>query len=256
MEPDNGGIRQVAGSIPETYDTYLVPLIFESYAADLADRVAVLKPRSVLETAAASGVVTRALAPALTADARYAVTDLNQPMLDRAAKRQPPDARIEWKQADALTLPFRAQSFDAVYCQFDVMFFPDRVLGYAEARRVLRPGGQFLFNVWDQIEHNEFAQVVTEAAAVVFPDDPPRFLARTPHGYHDIALIRDKLAQAGFSHIKITTIAETSRAPSPRHPAIAYCQGTPLRNEIEARNAAMLELVTDRATYRQKSKAT
>ena len=136
------------------------------------------------------------------------------------------------------------------------MFFPDRVLGYAEARRVLRTGAQFLFNVWDQIEHNEFAQVVTEAAAVVFPDDPPRFLARTPHGYHDIALIRDELAQAGFSHIKITTIAETSRAPSPRHPAIAYCQGTPLRNEIEARNAAMLELVTDRATYRQKSKAT
>ena len=237
-----------AGSIPETYDTYLVPLIFESYAADLADRVAALKPRSVLETAAGSGVVTRALAPALTADARYIVTDLNQPMLDRAAKRQPPDARIEWKQADALTLPFRAQSFDAVCCQFGAMFFPDRVRGYAEARRVLRPGGQFLFNVWDQIEHNEFAHVVTEAAAVVFPDDPPRFLARTPHGYHDIALIRGELEQAGFSQIQITTITETSRAPSPRHPAIAYCQGTPLRNEIEARNAAMLELVTDRAT--------
>lgn len=237
-----------AGSIPEIYDSYLVPLIFESYAADLADRVAALKPRSILETAAGSGVVTRALAPALAADARYVVTDLNQPMLDRAAKRQPPDARIEWKQADALTLPFREQSFDVACCQFGAMFFPDRVRGYAEARRVLRPGGQFLFNVWDRIEHNEFAHVVTEAAAMVLPDDPPRFLARTPHGYHDIALIRDELEQAGFSQIKITTITETSRAPSPRHPAIAYCQGTPLRNEIEARNAAMLELVTDRAT--------
>ena len=237
-----------AGSIPEIYDTYLVPLIFEPYAADLAGRAAALKPRSVLETAAGSGVVTRALAPKLVADARYVVTDLNQPMLNRAQKRQAPDARIEWKQADALKLPFPGESFDVVCCQFGVMFFPDRVAGYAEARRVLKPGGQFLFNAWDRIEDNEFAHAVTEAAALVFPDDPPRFLARTPHGYHDINLIRDELNKAGFSRIEITTIKETSSAPSPRHPAIAYCQGSPLRSEIEARNAASLNLVTDRAT--------
>jgi ubiquinone/menaquinone biosynthesis C-methylase UbiE len=237
-----------AGSIPEIYDTYLVPLIFESFAADLAGRAAALKPGSVLETAAGSGVVTRALTPKLAADARYVVTDLNQPMLDRAVKRQTPDTRIEWKQADALKLPLPDKSFDVVCCQFGVMFFPDRVRGYAEARRVLKPGGQFLFNAWDRIEDNEFAHVVTEAAAIVFPDDPPRFLARTPHGYHDINLIRDELNEAGFSQIEITTIKQTSSAPSPRHPAIGYCQGTPLRSEIEARNAASLNLVTDRAT--------
>jgi ubiquinone/menaquinone biosynthesis C-methylase UbiE len=236
-----------AGSIPEFYDTYLVPLIFEPFAADLAGRVAARKPRSVLEIAGGSGVVPRALAPALAADARYVVTDLNQPMLDRAAKRQPPDARIEWKQADALKLPFGDESFDAVCCQFGAMFFPDRVCGYAEARRVLRPGGQFHFNVWDRIEDNEFADIVTGTAAMVFPDDPPRFLARTPHGYHDVALIRDDVKQAGFSQIEITTITETSRAPSARHAAFAYCHGTPLRNEIEARNAELLDLVTNRA---------
>ena len=105
-----------------------------------------------------------------------------------------------------------------------------------------------LFNVWDHIEANEFADVVTEAAASAFPDDPPQFLSRTPHGYHDVELIRDELGHAGFSGVSITTLEETSSAPSPRHPAVAYCQGTPLRNEIEARDASRLDDVTDRAT--------
>ena len=128
------------------------------------------------------------------------------------------------------------------------MFFPDRIAGYAEARRVLKPGGSFLFNVWDHIDANEFAQVVTAAAALVFPDDPPRFLARIPHGYHDVKLIRDELGKAGFSQVSITTLEETSSAPSARHPAVAYCQGTPLRNETETRDASLLEHVTEQAT--------
>lgn len=242
------GDKVFAGSIPEVCDTYLVPLIFEDFARDLAERTAALSPDSILETAAGSGVVTRALAPGLASSARYVVTDLNQPMLDYASKRQEPDDRIVWQQADALKLPFDDASFDAVCCQFGVMFFPDRVAGYAEARRVLRPGGSFLFNVWDRIETNDFANVVSGAAAAVFPDDPPRFLARTPHGYHDVELIREELGNAGFGRISITTIEKASRAPSPRHPAVAYCQGTPLRNEIEARDARLLDSVTDRAT--------
>jgi ubiquinone/menaquinone biosynthesis C-methylase UbiE len=237
-----------AGSIPELYDTYLVPLIFEAYANDLAERTAALAPKTVLETAAGSGVVTRALASRLASDACYTVTDLNQPMLDHAASKQGSDDRITWRQADALDLPFDGDSFDAVVCQFGVMFFPDRVAGYAEAWRVLKPGGSFLFNVWDHIDANEFAHVVTEAAASAFPDDPPRFLARTPHGYHDVELIRDELGKAGFSQISIATLEKTSSAPSPRHPAVAYCEGTPLRNEIETRDAGLLDHVTDRAT--------
>lgn len=236
-----------AGSVPEIYDTHLVPLIFEAFADDLARRVAARSPRTVLETAAGSGVVTRALAPLLGPDAGYVVTDLNQPMLDHASKRQGRDDRITWQQADALDLPFADKSFDAVCCQFGAMFFPDRVAGFSEARRVLRPGGTFVFNVWDRIALNEFADLVTSTAASFFPDDPPMFLARTPHGYHDVDLIRGEVEKAGFSGISITTIEETSTAPSPRHPAIAYCQGTPLRNEIEARNASLLDEVTNRA---------
>lgn len=236
-----------AGSIPENYDRYMVPLIFEPFAADLAQRAASLSPGAVLEIAAGTGVVTRALAPRLSPGATYVVTDLNQPMLDYAASRQAPDSRIEWRQADAMALPFEDAAFDLVCCQFGAMFFPNRTSAYREAKRVLKPGGHFLFNVWDRIEENVFADDVTNALARMFPDDPPRFLARTPHGYHDTALIRSDLEDAGFSRVVIETRAEQSRASSPRLPAVAYCQGTVLRSEIEARDPGKLEAATDYA---------
>lgn len=239
--------KEFAGSIPENYDRYMVPLIFERYAADLAQRAAALSPSAVLETAAGTGVVTRALAPKLSSGASYMVTDLNQPMLDYAASRQTPDSRIRWRQADALALPFEDAAFELVCCQFGAMFFPDRPAAYREARRVLKPNGHFLFNVWDRIEENVFADDVTNALAKMFPNDPPRFLARTPHGYHDTAVIRSDLADAGFSRVAIETKAEQSRAASPRLPAVAYCQGTVLRNEIEARDAGQLQAATDTA---------
>jgi len=236
-----------AGSIPESYDRYMTPLIFAPYADDLARRVAALSPRAVLETAAGTGVVTRALAPMLPADAHYVVTDLNQPMLDHAALQQGADRRLVWRQADALALPFDDAAFDVVCCQFGAMFFPNRPAAYREAKRVLKSGGRFLFSVWDRIEENVFADEVTNALAELFPADPPRFLARTPHGYHDTALIRRDLAEAGFSSIAIETKSELSRASSPRIPAIAFCQGTVLRSEIEARDPSKLDAATDYA---------
>lgn len=240
--------KAFAGSIPENYDRHMVPLIFAPYAADMARRAAALAPAAVLETAAGTGAVTRALAPQLLAGASYVATDLNQPMLDYAATRQPPGNRISWRQADALALPFADDAFDLVCCQFGAMFFPDRVTAYREARRVLKPGGHFLFNVWDRIEENDFADDVTNALARIFPNDPPRFMARTPHGYHDTALIRRELAAAGFSQVVIDTKPELSRVASPRVAAVAYCQGTLLRTEIEARDPGGLASATDYVT--------
>ena len=239
-----------SGSLPKFYDTLTVPLIFEGYAADMAARVAALSPRRVLETAAGSGAVTRALAPRLPADAFYAVTDLNKPMLDYAAERQGVDARLQWQQADALKLPFDSAGFDVVLCQFGAMFFPDRVAGYAEARRVLKPGGRWVFSVWDRIEDNVFADEVTQAMGELFPQDPPRFLVRVPHGYYDVDQIREDVRQAGFHDIQIEVREEVSRSPSAREVATAFCHGTPLRGEIEARNPApdALAQATDRAT--------
>lgn len=239
--------KNFTGSIPDVYDEYLVPLIFEPYARDMANRVADLAPRTVLETAAGSGVVTRALAPLLGKGTRHVVTDLNQPMLDRAESQQPPGSRIEWQQADALDLPFEDNSFDAVHCQFGAMFFPDKSAGFCEARRVLHDGGHFIFNVWDRIEENLFAQSVTATAARLYPDDPPVFLARTPHGYHDTEMILRDLKNAGFEQVDVNTIAEQSRAANAHIPALAYCQGTPLRNELEAKAANSLEEVTNAA---------
>jgi SAM-dependent methyltransferase len=235
-----------AGSIPQLYEQFLVPLIFEPYALDLTERIAAAQPRDVLETAAGTGVVTRAMAARLAASVRITATDLNPPMLDHAA-RQLSDDRIAWRQADALKLPFGDGSFDVAACQFGVMFFPDRVQGFREARRVLRPGGHFLFSVWGPIADNEFADVVTEAVAALFPNDPPRFLARTPHGCHDADKIRADLTAAGFGKISIDTVDAKSRAASPRDPAVGFCQGTPLRNEIEARDASRLEEATSAA---------
>src|SRR5262249_21766243 len=148
---------------------------------------------------------------------------------------------------DALALPFEDHTFDVVACQFGAMFFPDKVRGYREALRVLKPDGRFFFNVWDRIEDSEFADVVTKALASLFPQDPPRFLARTPHGYCDRDRIREDLNNAGFGAISIETVDARSKGPSPRDVAVAFCQGTPLRNEIESRGVPSLEEATQHA---------
>ena len=234
-----------SGSIAKLYETYLVPLIFEPYAADLVHRLASTSLNRVLEIAAGTGVVTRHLASVLPERVSIVATDLNQAMLDQACAvgtRRP----VEWRQADAMKLPFADGTFDAVVCQFGVMFFPEKSKAFSEARRVLRPGGVFIFNVWDRITENEFADTVTTALESLFPKDPPRFMARTPHGYHDHRSIERDLANGGFiSAPRIDTVAARSRAKSPREPAIAYCQGTPLRNEIETRDASRLGEATD-----------
>jgi SAM-dependent methyltransferase len=168
-------------------------------------------------------------------------------MLDRAAAAGI-SRPVEWRQADAMALPFADGTFDAVVCQFGVMFFPDRARFYAEARRVLAPGGVLAFNTWDRLSENEFEDEVTAAVAPLFPADPPRFLDRVPHGYHAPAVIARDLAGGGFTDTPaIVTVTARSRAASPRIPAVAICQGTPLRNEIEARDAGRLGEATDAA---------
>jgi SAM-dependent methyltransferase len=240
--------RAFAGSIPRTYETYLVPMIFEPYAVDIAGRLRTIPAQRVLEIAAGTGVVTRLLASTLAPDVSIVASDLNPGMLDHASSIGT-ERPVLWRQADAMALPFKDASFDAVVCQFGVMFFPDRARGYAEVLRVLAPGGAFVFNAWDRLDDNEFAACVTEAAATVFPDDPPRFLARLPHGYCDTKRIRDDLKGGGFGKpADIVAVEARSRADSARVPALGFCHGTPLRSEIEARDPSRLGDVVDAAT--------
>jgi ubiquinone/menaquinone biosynthesis C-methylase UbiE len=236
------------GSIPELYDSHMVPMIFEPYAVDLASRVAALEPTQVLELAAGTGVATRAMARALPARVGLVATDLNQAMLDRAEATGTPRP-VTWQAADAGHLPFEDGSFDLVACQFGVMFFPDKARAFSEARRVLRRGGALAFNTWDRIEENEFAHVVMAALARLFPEDPPRFIARTPHGYFERQAISDDLASGGFEAApRFETLAARSCAPTAWSAAVAFCQGTPLRNEIEARGGTSLAEATATCT--------
>ncbi|HYX19778.1 MAG TPA: class I SAM-dependent methyltransferase [Thermoanaerobaculia bacterium] len=233
--------------MPRAYETWLVPLLFAPYADEMAGRIQALSPRRVLEIAAGTGVLTRAMAARLPDAVGIVATDLNPPMLEHAAATG--TARpIEWRPADAQSLPFADAEFDVVVCQFGAMFFPDRPRAYAQARRVLRPGGTFLFSTWTSIRDNELADVVQGTLAAVFPQDPPLFMERTPHGYFDAAQIERDLAAAGFpDRPRIETLTLRSRAKSARDAAIAYCQGTPLRGEIEARGAPDLAAATDAA---------
>jgi ubiquinone/menaquinone biosynthesis C-methylase UbiE len=238
-----------SGSIPALYDSYLGPLLFEPYAQDLGNRLSALNAERVLETAAGTGIVTRALERSLSPRGSIVATDLNQPMLDHAAERLP-SSRVSWQKADAQALPFPDGAFDAVICQFGVMFFPDKQKAYREARRVLKPGGHFIFNVWGKLEHNEFADLVSAAVGDMFETDPPRFLARTPYGYHEQQAVIAEVRSAGFSSVAVETLTRRSVAATCRDAAIGFCQGTPLRNEIEARDPNRLAEATEAAAER------
>lgn len=230
-----------ATDVAAIYAARLVPMLFEPYARVVAARIAAMAPRDVLETAAGTGVVTRELAARLPA-ARIVATDLNAPMLDVASSMT--HDRVQWQPADAHALPFPDRTFDAVACQFGVMFF-DRARAHAEARRVLRPGGRIVLATWDSIARNVLADVVTDALGARFPDDPPRFLPRVPYAYHDESQMRADLAEAGFVDIAIERVELVSRAADADDVALAFCLGTPLRHELEARGADAVDTAID-----------
>jgi SAM-dependent methyltransferase len=236
-----------SGAIAQFYDRHFGPPLFGPYAEDIARRLAGLSSGAVLEVAAGTGIVTTVLAQTLPAAVAITATDLNQPMLDFAATKPGLD-RVIWQQADAMDLPFPDASFDAVVCQFGVMFFPDRPHAHAEARRVLKPGGRYIFNVWDSLEHNTVAEIVHRTVADLYPARPPGFVGRTPFGYHDADVITGDLKAAGFETCAIHTVATTWSPSSPRDPAIAFCQGSPLRAEIEAADSDGPTRATEAAT--------
>ncbi len=226
------------GSVPELYDRCLGPMLFEPFALELAERFRGFEGR-ILETAAGTGRVTRALAEAAPGAAIVA-TDLNDAMIARAAEVVSAP-NVEWRQADAQALPFEDAGFDAVVCQFGVMFFPDKAAGYAEARRVLRPGGRHVFSVWDAMEANEISQAAHDALGAAFPDDPPQFLARMPFGYHDQDAIRAGLAAAGFGRVEIDTVRRETRCDSVADAVMGLCQGSPMHAEIEASHPGQMD---------------
>jgi SAM-dependent methyltransferase len=233
------------GSTPQNYHEGLGPMFFEPYARDTAARVTLERGGRLLEIAAGTGIVTRHLLTRLPEGGHLVATDLGEPMLEVARANIAADPRLEWQVADACALPFTDNEFDGVVCQFGLMFFPDKVQALAEARRVLAPGGIIAFNVWDRLQENEFAAVIEAALGTLYPADPPHFLSRAPYGYFDRAIIERAVGDAGFDASVFETVSARSRADSPRVPAVGYCQGSPLRAEIEARQPPGLEAATN-----------
>lgn len=220
--------------VAEFYDSHLVPILFEPNASEMAIVAERLKPGSVLEVAAGTGALTRALRATLDPATEIVATDLSQAMIDVGAPSLTM-SRTHWMHADAQDLPFASSMFDLVICQFGVMFFPDKLKAYGEAKRVLRNGGRFLFSTWDSIEANDFARCVDECLGSLFPSDPPDFFRRLQYSYFDPDPIKAQLTSAGFDAVSCDRVELTSVAATAHDVAAAFCQGTPLRGEVERR---------------------
>jgi len=223
-----------SGDVPRNYDRSLGPIIFAGYAADMADRAVSGGAQAVLETAAGSGIVTRALRHALPAGCRLTATDLNPDMLEIARAKFRADEAVEFQRADATALPFPDGSFDTVVCQFGVMFFPDKQQGYKEAHRVLTHGGRFLFSVWDAHRHNAYGRIVHETIGSFFPDNPPSFFA-VPFGYNLIDPIKESLLTSGFEKIVVSVVQQTRPVVDLSVFAGGFVFGSPVIGQIRER---------------------
>jgi ubiquinone/menaquinone biosynthesis C-methylase UbiE len=234
---------QFSGFIPAAYDRYLGPLLFQPYAEDLAARLQPEEYSSVLELACGTGILTRALRTKLPSTVKLIATDLNEPMFRNAAAKFAESEAVQWLQADACSLPFGDGMFDAVVCQFGIMFVPDKALCAREARRVLKPGGLFLFNVWDAMEHNQLGQVTHQTITSYFEKDPPAFY-EVPFGYHDRDEIKRVLEEAGFREVHTEVVAKVSGRSRAEDAAIGLVQGNPVAVAITERDPSLLQVIT------------
>ena len=203
----SGNLADFSGNIPQNYDSGMGPIIFAGYAADIAQRIASHAPSSVLETASGTGIVTRALRDALPANTQLTATDLNVDMLEIAQAKFRSNEQVAFQPADASALPFPDASFDAVICQFGVMFFPDTDKSYREVRRVLAPGGRYMFSVWDAHRYNPFGRIAHEVIGSFFPADPPKFY-EVPFSYYLIDPIKESLMAAGLDRIVVSVVRQ------------------------------------------------
>jgi ubiquinone/menaquinone biosynthesis C-methylase UbiE len=234
MQTDNVAF---VGSIPENYDRYLGPMLFEPYASDLVERVNVAEGGSLLEVACGTGIVTRRLRDRLPPTTKIVATDLNEAMINFAAQKFTAAENIQWKPADALALPFSDESFDAAVCQFGLMFFPDKQQAVAEIYRVLKPGGQFIVSVWDDIERVDLANAAHQIIKKFFPVNPPDFYD-VPFSFHDPAKLRSLLSGAGFREIEIDVVPSQCVSASARDAAHGLIHGNPVITAINERDPA------------------
>jgi len=240
MERDRNVV--FAGEIPKNYDRYLGPVIFEPYAKDLVSRFKGKKPVRLLEIACGTGIVTRRLRDELPDSTEIVATDLNPDMFEFAKAKFKSGEKIRWQQADASALPFSDNSFGAVVCQFGYMFVPDKPAAMREAHRVLARGGTFLFNVWDSLEENPFANIAHTTIASFFDRDPPKFY-EIPFSLYEPKPVRELLQNAGFEKIEVFSESRPCRAKSAKEFATGLVRGNPVGAEATERGVNPEDLI-------------
>jgi ubiquinone/menaquinone biosynthesis C-methylase UbiE len=236
---------QFDGSIPANYDRFLGPVLFEPYAADLAVRLNLNKRATVLELACGTGILTKALSRSLSPNPRLVATDLNLPMLEYARAKIHDVPSISWMVADASALPFVSGSFDAVVCQFGLMFVRDKLTVMKAVHNVLRPDGVFVLNLWDALELNSFQRIADETVSRMFPMDAPGFY-KVPFTLCDHKQIAALLRDGGFTHFELETVRKSAQSHSARDLAVGLVYGNPLISEIKERSVIGPEEVVDR----------
>ncbi|HEY0986584.1 MAG TPA: methyltransferase domain-containing protein [Kofleriaceae bacterium] len=232
-----------SGSVPEYYDRYLGPVLFEPYAVELAARIPPRDGLRVLELACGTGIVTRRLRAALPASATLVATDLSADMI-AYAQRSVPASGIAWQTADAQALPFDDGSFDVAVCQFGLMFLPDKVRGFREAHRVLAPGGRLLATVWDSLAANPFAAAMATTLEALCPADPPRILDMI-HGYFATDRIVADMRDAGWEDVAFAPLAITGHGPAAASLATGFARGSPIAQALAQRGIDPQRFITD-----------
>lgn len=234
------------GSIPQYYDNCLGPAWFDAFGDDLAQRLPREPTGDVLEIACGTGLVTRWVRENLDKRVRLIATDLSAAMLNYGRQKLSDYHGIEWREADATSLPFDNDQFGAVVCAFGVMFVPDKRKVFNEIHRVLKEDGLFLFNVWDRIELNPCSAANAEVIEALFPgDEELRF--GTPYEMHDPEMLRSLLSETGFREERIETKRVEVHNVSARSVANGQIRGTP-RSLLLQKHGVSLDDIVDKVT--------
>jgi ubiquinone/menaquinone biosynthesis C-methylase UbiE len=219
------------GSIPKNYDHYIGPFLFEPYADDLVGRIEITAGANILELACGTGIVTQHLAGHLSGSAELTATDINADMLAVAQdKLSGPD--VCWDTVDMVAIPYEHDLFDTVVCQFGLMFATDKARAVTEMHRVLKKGGQLLFNVWATIADNPVWRINNTLLSRFFPNMPirPDF---GPFSMADENYGLSLLQQAGFTRYKVESVSLTGICDSAANAANGFVFGSPFYNMMK-----------------------
>jgi ubiquinone/menaquinone biosynthesis C-methylase UbiE len=219
------------GSIAKNYDHYLGPFLFESYADDLAGRIAFTGESNILELACGTGIVTKCLAGRLAGSDELTATDVNAEMLS-VAQEKISRPNVFWDTVDMAAIPYAQDLFDVVVCQFGLMFVTDKQRAVSEMYRVLKKEGKVYFNVWAAIAGNPVWRIYNTLLFKFFTNVPLN-PALGPFSMSDENIGLSLLQQAGFTQCKVESVPVIGVCDTAANAAIGFVLGSPLYHFIK-----------------------